>query len=182
MKGIVFTKFLEMVEQRYSADIVDDLIDALGADADADGSYTAVGYYAHHQFLTLVETLATKTGQSKHACCVEFGDYLIADLAKLFPDFFNGHPDVFSFLTLIGQVIEDEAKKLYPETNHPELSVIEQDGTRLVVNYALHRPLADMAEGKLLGSINHFVGGCDGAREDKGTDGRAAVFTITKAA
>lgn len=134
MKGIVFTKFLEMVEQRYSADIVDDLIDALGADADADGSYTAVSYYAHHRFLTLVETLATKTGQSKHACCVEFGDYLIADLAKLFPDFFNGHPDVFSFLTLIGQVIEDEVKKLYPETNHPELSVIEQDGTRLVVN------------------------------------------------
>ena len=30
MKGIVFTEFLEMVEEKFSADMVDDIIDTAG--------------------------------------------------------------------------------------------------------------------------------------------------------
>ena len=45
MKGIVFTEFLEMVEDKFSADMVDDIID--DCDLASGGAYTAVGTYPH---------------------------------------------------------------------------------------------------------------------------------------
>ncbi|MEO0814052.1 MAG: heme NO-binding domain-containing protein, partial [Myxococcota bacterium] len=45
MKGIVFTEFLEMVEDRFGFEAVDRLVTASGSDN--DGVYTAVGTYDH---------------------------------------------------------------------------------------------------------------------------------------
>ena len=52
MKGIVFTEFLEMVEDRFSLDMVDDLID--DCDLPSGGVYTAVGTYSHEEIVALV--------------------------------------------------------------------------------------------------------------------------------
>ncbi len=45
MKGVVFTEFIEMVEDQFSADMVDDIID--DAQPPSGGAYTAVGTYDH---------------------------------------------------------------------------------------------------------------------------------------
>ena len=42
MKGIVFTEFLEMVEERYSAEVMDQIL--LGAKLPSGGAYTARGH------------------------------------------------------------------------------------------------------------------------------------------
>ena len=52
MKGIVFTEFLEMVEQRFSPEIADRLIDE--SDLPSGGIYTAVGTYEHTEIVTYV--------------------------------------------------------------------------------------------------------------------------------
>jgi len=43
MKGIIFTEFLEMVEDRFSPEIADRIIEA--ADLPSGGAYTAIGTY-----------------------------------------------------------------------------------------------------------------------------------------
>ncbi len=60
MKGLVFTEFLDMVEQRFSADMVDDIIEA--SDLPSGGAYTAVGTYSHSEIVALVQQLAIRTG------------------------------------------------------------------------------------------------------------------------
>ena len=43
MKGIVFTEFLEMVEEKYGLEMVDDIIE--NANLQSHGAYTSVGTY-----------------------------------------------------------------------------------------------------------------------------------------
>lgn len=65
MKGIVFTEFIEMVENRFSADMMDDILDA--ANTASGGAYTAVGTYDHGEMVALVSALSAHTGLSlKH--------------------------------------------------------------------------------------------------------------------
>jgi hypothetical protein len=49
MKGMVFTEFLEMVEAKFSADMVDDIIS--DSDLPNGGAYTSVGTYDHSELV-----------------------------------------------------------------------------------------------------------------------------------
>ncbi|HBR92854.1 MAG TPA: hypothetical protein DEA90_01670, partial [Opitutae bacterium] len=60
MKGMVFTNFLEMVEERYGIDMVDTIIDA--SDLPSNGAYTAVGTYPHTEMVSLLISLEKETG------------------------------------------------------------------------------------------------------------------------
>ena len=75
MKGVVFTEFLEMVEARFSADVVDDIIDA--ANLPSGGVYTAVGTYPHEEIVALVLALAQQTGLSVRDLLLVFGEHLL---------------------------------------------------------------------------------------------------------
>ena len=56
LKGVVFTVFLEMLEEQYSADTVDAVLD--GVDLPSGGVYTAVGTYSHDEMVALVGALS----------------------------------------------------------------------------------------------------------------------------
>ena len=51
MKGVIFTEFLGMVADRFSEDMVDDIIEA--SDLPSGGAYTAVGIYDHGEIVAL---------------------------------------------------------------------------------------------------------------------------------
>ncbi len=59
MKGIVFTEFLEMVEQKFGISLADKIVQQPNIDFD---SYTAVGSYPHGQMVNLVINLSKETG------------------------------------------------------------------------------------------------------------------------
>ena len=60
MKGMVFTEFLEMVEDKFSADMVDDIID--DSAPPSGGAYTAVGTYDHNELVGMVVALSQRSG------------------------------------------------------------------------------------------------------------------------
>ena len=60
MKGIVFTEFLEMVESKYSADVVDEILD--DGTLPSGGIYTSVGTYDHGEMISLLSALGRHTG------------------------------------------------------------------------------------------------------------------------
>jgi hypothetical protein len=51
MKGIVFTEFIEMVEQRFGYEIVDELLTE--TELPSGGAYTAIGTYSHHEIVAI---------------------------------------------------------------------------------------------------------------------------------
>jgi len=154
MKGVVFTEFLELVEQRHSLDMVDALLDDVKPAS--GGAYTSVGTYPHAEMAGLVTALAQRTGASAAGILREFGLYLFQRFVVAYPMFFEGIDDALDFLAGIEDVIHAEVLKLYPDAELPRLPVVEYTSSHLHLRYESTRHLEDLAEGLIEGCLVHF--------------------------
>ena len=59
MKGVVFTEFLELVEDKFGLEMVDAIIQA--SDLESGGAYTAVGTYKFVEMVSLLTALSERT-------------------------------------------------------------------------------------------------------------------------
>jgi len=179
MKGVVFTEFLEMVEDRFSADMADDIIDA--ANLPSGGAYTAVGTYDHAEIVALVVALSERSGMEVRDLLLAFGEHLFGRFVKGYPAFFAGVSDAFSFLAGIEDIIHAEVRKLYPDAELPRFDTEHHDHHKLVLVYDSRRHFEDLAEGLMRGCVKHFGGGITIAREVLGDgDARRERFTLTR--
>jgi hypothetical protein len=87
MKGMVFTEFLEMVEEQFSPEIADRIVEA--ADLPSGGIYPAVGTYDHVEMLQLVTQLGQETGLAAPEVIQAFGKYLFGRFVASYPRFFT---------------------------------------------------------------------------------------------
>ena len=95
MKGVVFTEFLEMVEDRFSPEMADRIIE--GAELPSGGVYTAVGTYDHSEMIQLVSCLSEETGIASAELVRSFGMYLFGRFHTMFPKYFE---DVYFIVRL----------------------------------------------------------------------------------
>ncbi|TMO53504.1 hypothetical protein CWC18_21130, partial [Pseudoalteromonas aurantia] len=72
MKGIIFTEFMEMVEDRFSEDVAEEIIEL--ADLPSGGSYTSLGTYSHAEVLNLVTCLSQVSGAKIEDLVQAFGE------------------------------------------------------------------------------------------------------------
>ena len=98
MKGVVFTEFLEMVEDRFSPEMADRIIE--GAELPSGGVYTAVGTYDHSEMIQLVSCLSEETGVASAELVRSFGMYLFGRFHTIFPKYFEDVTSSFDFLQL----------------------------------------------------------------------------------
>lgn len=164
MKGMVFTEFLEMVEERFSPAIADRIIEH--SDLESGGAYTAVGTYDHSEMIQLVSHLSTETGIAVPDLLRTFGQQLFARFVGSYPQFFAGVQSTFDFLTNIEGYIHVEVRKLYPDADLPTFEYDTSEPGRLTMVYRSSRPFAALAEGLILGCIEHFGETIDVQRED----------------
>lgn len=153
MKGMVFTEFLEMVEAKFSADMVDDIID--DANPVSGGAYTAVGTYHHQELVDMVVALSKRTEIPVPTLVKVFGEHVFGVFARSFPQFFEGVPDALTFLSGIEDIIHVEVLKLYPDAQLPKFDCA-REGNQLTMIYHSDRHLADLAEGLIMGCGQHF--------------------------
>lgn len=153
MKGMVFTEFLEMVESKFSADMVDDIID--DAAPASGGAYTAVGTYDHGELVSMVVALSQRSGMPVPALVHAFGAHMFGRFHSLYPGFFSGIHSAVDFLDGIETVIHTEVRKLYPDAQLPSFDCVRRpDGLDMV--YASPRHFGDLAMGLIEGAIAHF--------------------------
>lgn len=181
MKGIVFTELLEMVEERYSLDVVDRIVER--AQLPSGGVYTSVGTYPPAEAISLVRELSKETGASASELLHTFGLHLFKRFAVGFPHFFRPEDDTLGFLERVETVIHVEVKKLYPDAELPTFDCMRNDGA-LTMIYRSPRCLSSLAEGLIQGCADHFGEPIAIAREDlsKDASGEVVRFTITKRA
>ena len=86
MKGIVFTEFLEMVEETFGYDMVDTLIETTELKS-GGGIYTAVGTYDHSEIVNLVINLSKQTNTDIDILLHAFGRYIFDTFVKSYPVF-----------------------------------------------------------------------------------------------
>ncbi len=153
MKGLVFKEFINMVEEKFGYETVDEIIE--NSHLDSKGAYTSVGTYNHEEIIRLVQNLSNKTKIPVPDLVKEFGRNLIPVFAKGFPNFFK-EPNSFKFLGTLHNYIHVEVKKLYPDAELPIFATRLHNENELVVEYSSKRPLADLAEGLIEALVKYY--------------------------
>lgn len=156
MKGIVFTEFMEMVEDRFSANMADDII---GDAAPPSGAaYTAVGSYDHSELVALVTALSGRTGVPVPELVQAFGHHMFGRFFTLYPHFFAGIGDAVTFLSSIEDVIHVEVLKLYPDAQLPRFDCRRLPDGGLDMLYRSPRRMEDFAHGLIESAVAHWGG------------------------
>jgi len=180
MKGIVFTKFIEMVEEQLSIDTCEAMIEA--CDLPSGGAYTSVGTYDHQEMVTLLVQLSKMTGKPVPDLLRSYGHYLFGQFAQLYPVFFEGVTSSLAFAGQIDNVIHVEVMKLYPDAQLPRFETVSMTADDLKIIYRSDRHLGDLAEGLLESCIAHFEeqGSVSLKRENLEEPGGPVCFTMTR--
>ena len=181
MKGIVFSEFSDMVEERFSLEILDRIISQ--ADLPSGGAYTSVGTYDHREILVLVECLSRETGVPSDELVKTFGQHLAARFSILYPAFFDRVDDVFGFLASIENHVHVEVRKLYPDAELPRFRTELVGDRKMKMIYESRHPFADLAEGLIIGCSAHFGEKLSIERTEENDDTlRRTEFVLSKQA
>lgn len=181
MKGIVFREFTNMVEDVFSSDMVDDLIDA--TNPASGGAYTSVSTYDYHELLDMVVELSKRTDTPVADLVHAFGKHLAKVFAEKFSDFFSDCDNTLDFLKSIDNHIHVEVKKLYPDAELPKFSYEDSDPDNFVLHYQSSRPFAALAHGLIEGCAEYYQENFDIQTQDESDANNSRVkFTLQRAA
>ncbi len=176
MRGYVFRSLMAYAEERYGLLTVERMLQKSGLPR--QGAYTAVGQYPIEELIALVDALTELTDTSSKEVLTECGrrtiGYVIDTQAG------EGPRDLEDLLRSLEDLIHANYAKLYPGSIVPSLTFDLHVNGWAVLTYRSPRPLADLAEGLILGSIDYIGIQSEVLREDLPPyDGRAARFRVS---
>lgn len=154
MKGIVFTEFIEFVEDSFGFEITQEMIDT--SSLSTDGVYTGVGTYNSSELVAMVVQLSGLVKKEIPELLVAYGKHLFIRFSVLYPYFFQENVSIFTFLNKIDKYIHVEVQKLYPDAELPVIDTICVNDNRMELMYISNRKFGDFAHGLLLGAISYF--------------------------
>ena len=179
MKGIVFTELMDMVEETFGYEMVDQMLDA--CELESNGAYTAVGTYKFEEMQSLLTFLSTNSGLSIGQLMQAFGRYLFNTFQKNYGVFFAGVPDSFTFLESIEDYIHVEVLKLYPDAELPRFSTERVGDKQLIMEYHSERKMGPFAYGLIEKTLEHFEEEATINQSNLNEEGSSVRFEITKA-
>ena len=177
MKGIVFTEFLELVENEFGLEVVQQIIDE--CELETAGVYTSVGTYSHKDMFKMVAKLSEIKGLPVPALLTVFGEYFFTTLKTKYPVFVE-KPNLFSFLNSIDQYIHPEVLKLYPEAELPRFEAEIKSDNEMTLDYMSSRKLSDLAIGLIKGAAKHFKEDVDVVKVNEEDNGQKVLLKVNK--
>lgn len=154
MLGMVFTEFVEMVEDKLSPEAADAMLQE--ANLPHGGAYTAVGYYPHEEIVRLVGILSEQTGMPAEELVRAFGVHLLKVFTVGHPAFFAAKTSVFDLLASVDAEIHREVRKLYPKAQLPTFKVMARSERTLELAYQSPRSMEALALGLIEGAGDHY--------------------------
>lgn len=154
MKGIIFTEFMQLVEDKFGLAVLDEILDK----AEDDGVYTTVGSYDHRNLVKLIMKLSEITGASPTDLQQVFGESVFINLYHTIPNQagLKECQTTFQFIRHVEEYIHVEVKKLYPESNPPVLDFIDENEAEMVFDYRSARCMSHVCLGLIQGCAKHF--------------------------
>lgn len=153
MKGVIFSIFNEMIEEKFGLATWDRMIEE--TKPISKGVYTSGQTYNELELFSYVGFLSKMTGKAVDELVRSFGHFTATKLAKIYPDFFT-KKGFKEFLKSIDNVIHVEVKKLYPGANLPSFTYEDPAPNKLVMVYKSPRKLCHLAEGLIQGAAEHY--------------------------
>lgn len=179
MLGVVYTTFIDMVEERFSADVADELLD--NPNLQHGGVYTAVGQYDHGDMIRMVVHLSELSEIAVDDLVKAFGEYLFHRLAERYPAVLSGREGLLDFLEVIETSVHTQVRKLYPQAELPMFECSRDSADQLTMHYVSRRPFVNLALGLIEGCSQHYGEPCEVevTRCEEGEQNRA-TFVIRR--
>lgn len=178
MKGIVFTEFLDLVEDKFGLEMVDLIISQ--SDLESGGAYTTVGTYDFGEMLQLVTNLSTNTDIPVNDLLLVYGEHFFAVLKDNYGQMLDMYKDPLDMLASIENHIHVEVRKLYPDAELPTFTVLNKTEDELIMIYTSSRALHHFGLGLMNKTFEHFNSKATIVLEKIKEDGTEVKFSIKK--
>lgn len=178
MRGIIFTEYLDFVENRFGYETVDHILSIDGLTD--NGAYTSVGKYPFEEMVSLLVATSSRTNAGIPDLMSSYGEHVMTIFYKNYPDFFKVSKDSFTFLSSIEDVIHPQVLKLYPDAELPSFDINRISDEHLEMTYHSTRRMGDFARGLIVGCLAHYQENADVIQENVTEDGSIIRFTIKK--
>jgi hypothetical protein len=154
MKGVVFTEFLEMVEDKFGFETADAIV--MDSNLPSGGVYTSIGTYDHQEMITLLHHLNERTQIPISDLLRNYGQHLFIRFTDLYPVFFKHAHTAFDFLESVENHIHTEVLKLYPDAELPKFETHRRTENLLEMVYTSDRMMGHFAHGLIKGCLDYF--------------------------
>lgn len=121
----------------------------------SEGLYTSAGTYPDKELINMAILLSEKSGIPVPDLIFSFGEYLLNELAALYPNFFEGKTAKY-FLMSVHGYIHVGVKKLYPMVELPNIEYEDPAEDKLIMVYTSKRRLYKLAEGMIHATSNFY--------------------------
>ncbi|MFD2828427.1 heme NO-binding domain-containing protein [Leeuwenhoekiella polynyae] len=154
MKGIVFTEFLELVEEKFGLEMVDDIITA--SELESGGAYTAVGTYKFSEMVQLLTHLSERTQLSVDDLLYTYALHFFKVIQRSYPGLLNTYSDPLELIASIENHIHVEVRKIYPDAQLPVFKIVKRSENTLILDYLSSRAMYSFGLGLMHESFNYF--------------------------
>lgn len=178
MKGIVFTEFLELVEEKFGLEVVDEIIEK--SQLESQGIYTSVGTYEFSEMLQLLQNLSANTHISIDDLLLVYAEHFFGVLEKSYPGLIATYKDPIEMLASIENHIHVEVRKIYPDAELPSFEVKEKTDNSLIMIYKSSRAMHHFGLGLMNKTFEYFNTSATIILEKIKEDGTEVKFIITK--
>lgn len=178
MKGIVFTEFLDLVEDKFGLEMVDNIIE--NSDLESNGVYTSIGTYKFSEMLQLLQHLSANTNISIDDLLLVYAEHFFSVLAQSYPGLIESYKDPIEMLASIENHIHIEVRKIYPDAELPTFQVLEKTENSLVMIYKSSRAMHHFGLGLMNKTFEHFNSTANIILEKIKEDGTEVKFIIHK--
>ncbi len=178
MKGIIFTEFLDLVEDKFGLDMVDKIIEQ--SKLESEGVYTAIGTYRFSEMLQLLQNLSTNTTISIDDLLLTYAEHFFSVIESSYPGLLATYKDPIEMLASIENHIHVEVRKIYPDAELPTFVVEEKTENPLTMIYKSSRAMHHFGLGLMNKTFEHFNSTAQITLEKIKEDGTEVKFIINK--
>ena len=178
MKGIIFTEFLELVEEKFGLEMVDTIINK--SNLESNGIYTSIGTYKFSEMLQLLQHLSSNTNISIDNLLLVYAEHFFSILEKNYPGLLATYNDPIDMLSSIENHIHIEVRKIYPHAELPTFEVVDKTDNSLVMIYKSSRAMHHFGLGLMNKTFEHFNATATIDLEKIKDDGTEVKFIIKK--
>lgn len=178
MKGIIFTEFLDLVEEKFGLELVDQIIEE--SNPDSGGIYTAVGTYPFSEMLGLISRLSDNIDIPVDDLLYIYATHFFSVLTNNYMDLIDSYKDPIDLLASVENHIHIEVRKIYPDAELPSFETLERSEKHLTMIYRSSRAMYSFGRGLMDMTFKHYGKKAEILLEKIKKDGTEVKFVITQ--
>lgn len=152
MNGIIYTKLLEMTEEKFGYKIADKII--FHSNLQSKGIYTSIDSYSEEELFILLDALSNEVNIEKKELMILLGEKLYITFVENYSLKLLLLESNIPFLERFENYINLEIARILEKEKTPKICINCISEQQLIMTYHVEQHIAELIEGLILGSLN----------------------------